>query len=257
MAAATVGMRMAGKVAIVTGAASGFGAAIARRFAQEGAKVCIADLNESGGRELASSMPDSMSFHRLNVTQRKDWISVVEKVHSDYGKVDCLVNNAGTTYSNKPTLEVTEDDFDRCFDVNVRGVFHGFQTVIPYMRRSRRGSSIINMASVGAIRPRPGLVWYNSSKGAVWNATKGLAAEYGPDGIRVNSVCPLLSGTGLFSKFAGVENTEENRGKFLSNVPLGRLTEPSDVANAVLFLASDESAFITGVNMEIDGGRAI
>lgn len=249
--------RLAGKVAIVTGGGSGYGAGIATLFAEQGAKVVVADINEDGGKRTVSAMPDSMRFHKVNVAKESDWQRLVESTQSAFGSINCLVNNAGTTYRNKPTLEVTEADFDRCFNVNVKGVFFGTSAVLPRLLEQRSGGSIINIASVGATRPRPGLVWYNSSKGAVWNATKGLAAEFGPHGIRVNSICPLLGGTGLFESFSGVPDTPENRAKFLSNVPLGRLCEPSDVASACLFFASDESSFVTGVNMEVDGGRAV
>ncbi|KAG6985292.1 succinate--CoA ligase [ADP-forming] subunit beta, hydrogenosomal [Physcia stellaris] len=253
--------RLAGKVAIVTGAGSGYGAGIAKTFAQQGAKVVVADINENGGKQTVDAMPDSMKFHYTNVAKLNDWKSLVEATQDAFGKIDCLVNNAGTTYKNKanlqPTLEVTESDFDKCFNVNVKGVYFGTSAILPHMVQAGRGGSIINIASIGATRPRPGLVWYNSSKGAVWNATKGLAAEFGPHQIRVNSICPLLGGTGLFESFSGVPDTPENRDKFLSNVPLGRLCEATDVAAACLFFASDESAFVTGINMEVDGGRAV
>ena len=138
-----------------------------------------------------------MSFFKTNVTQQSDWQALLDTAQSRYGAVDCLVNNAGTSYRNKPTVDVTEADFDRCFDVNVRGVFYGTQAILPKMIEQERGGVILNVASVGATRPRPGLVWYNASKGAIWNVTKGLASEYGPHKIRVNSVCPLLGATGL------------------------------------------------------------
>ena len=166
------------------------------------------------------------------------------------------MNNAGASYKNKPTAEVTEEDFDKCFTVNVKSVFHSIAAAVPALEE-RGGGAIINVASIGATRPRPGLVWYNASKGAVANATKGLAAEYGPKQIRVNGLLPLLSGTGLFETFVGVPFTEENVKNFLGNVPLGRLTDPTDVAKAALFLASDDGRFITGVNMEVDGGRGV
>jgi len=157
----------------------------------------------------------------------------------------------------QPTLQVTEDDFDRCFNVNVKSIFFSIGAFVPKLLEEKRPGVIINIASIGATRPRPGLVWYNASKGAVWNATKGLAAEYGPYGIRVNSICPLLGGTGLFETFTGVPDTEENRKQFLGNVPMGRLCEARDVADACLFLASDEARFITGTCLEVDGGRGI
>lgn len=257
MSAVAKAGRLAGKVAIVTGGGSGYGAGIATLFAEQGAKVVVADINEDGGKRTTRAMPDSMRFHKTNVAKEGDWKSLVEATQGAFGSINCLVNNAGTTYRNKPTLDVTEAEFDKCFDVNVKSIFFGTSAVIPQLLKQKIGGSIINIASVGATRPRPGLVWYNSSKGAVWNATKGLAAEFGPQGIRVNSVCPLLGGTGLFESFSGVRDTPENRAKFLSNVPLSRLCEASDVASACLFFASDESSFVTGINMEVDGGRAV
>ncbi|KAF7852463.1 uncharacterized protein EAF02_012201 [Botrytis sinoallii] len=214
-----LGTRLQTNVAIVTGGGSGFGAGIARRFAEEGCKVVIADIDAVGGERVASAWPQSMV--------------------------------------NKPTLDVTEDEFDRVFNLNVKSIFFATKHFIPHVVNHGEGGSMINIASIGATRPRPGLVWYNASKGAVVNATKGLAAEYGSKNVRVNSICPLLAGTGLFSTFTGVEDTPENRDKFLFNVPLGRLCTPEDVANYCLFLASDEARFITGTCLEVDGGRGI
>ncbi|CAG9984534.1 unnamed protein product [Clonostachys byssicola] len=249
--------RLSGKVAIVTGGGSGYGEGIAKRFALEGAKVLIADINERGGKDVASSLPDSISFFKADVGNQEDWRKLVEVAKSRYGRLDCLVNNAGTTYHNKDTSSVSEQDFDKCFRVNVKGVYFGSQVFIPELIKQNEGGTMINVASVGATRPRPGLVWYNASKGAIWNATKGLAAEYGSHNIRINSVCPLLGGTGLFEAFSGQPDTAANRAKFISNVPLQRLCEPEDVAGACLFFASDDSSFVTGINMEVDGGRAI
>ncbi|KAI9367741.1 hypothetical protein BJX61DRAFT_527107 [Aspergillus egyptiacus] len=249
--------RLQGKVAIVTGGGSGFGAAIATRFAEEGAKVIIADINTEGGEKVASSNADSLVFQRVDVTSVDDWKTVVDLAFSKFGRLDVLINNAGTSYRNKPTLEVTESEWERVFNVNVKSVFYGAQAVIARFIEQGQGGSVINISSTGATRPRPGLVWYNASKGAVSNATKGLAAEYGPYNIRVNTVSPLLSGTGLFSMFTGMEDTPENREKFIGNVPLGRLTDPADVANMCLYLASDEGAFVNGAEMIVDGGKCI
>ncbi|OJJ07942.1 hypothetical protein ASPVEDRAFT_203075 [Aspergillus versicolor CBS 583.65] len=249
--------RLANKVAIVTGGGSGFGAAIATRFAQEGGKVIIADINEAGGQSVASQDPTNIIFQKVDVTSPADWKAVIETAVAKFGRLDVLVNNAGTSYRNKPTLEVTEAEWERVFNVNVKSIFHGSQAVIAKLLEQGTGGSVINVSSTGANRPRPGLVWYNASKGAVSNATKGLAAEYGPHNIRVNTVAPLLSGTGLFSMFTGMEDTEENRQKFIGNVPLGRLTDPMDVANMCLYLASDEGAFINGTEMVVDGGKCI
>ncbi|KAL5047317.1 hypothetical protein BDW71DRAFT_41375 [Aspergillus fruticulosus] len=249
--------RLNNKVAIVTGGGSGFGAAIATRFAEEGAKVIVADINTAGGEGVAAQNPENIVFQKVDVTSPSDWAAVVETAVTKFGKLDILVNNAGTTYRNKPTLEVTEAEWERVFNVNVKGIFHGSQAVIARLLKQGHGGSVINISSTGASRPRPGLVWYNASKGAVSNATKGLAAEYGPHNIRVNTVSPLLSGTGLFSMFTGMEDTEENRQKFIGNVPLGRLTDPADVANMCLYLASDEGSFINGAEMLVDGGKCV
>jgi len=248
---------LSGKVAVVTGAASGFGRAITQRFVAEGAKVVAADMNGEG---LAKSFEDSPQSHVLtitaNVTNPDDWKKMVELAKDKFGGVDILINNAGTSYKNKPTMDVTEAEFDKVFAVNVKSIYLSVPAIIPAMQE-RGGGSIINIASIGAMRPRPGLVWYNASKAAVANATKGLAAEYGKHDIRVNALCPLLSATPLFESFVGVPPTEENVKKFLFNVPLGRLTDPNDVANMCLYLGSDEGRFVTGVNLEIDGGRAV
>jgi len=253
-----LGNRLQGKVAIVTGGGSGFGEAICKRFAEEGCKVIVADMDPVGGERVASTThPHSMYFIKTNVANEADWEQLMENTLAKWGRVDILVNNAGTSYKNKPTAEVTEDEFDKVFAVNVKSIFHSARHFIPNLINQGEGGSIINIASIGATRPRPGLVWYNASKAAVANATKGLAAEYGDKQIRVNSVCPLLSGTGLFQTFVGVPPTEENFKKFLFNVPLGRLTDPADVANYCLFLSSEEAKFITGTCLEVDGGRGI
>ncbi|KAF1849952.1 oxidoreductase ucpA [Cucurbitaria berberidis CBS 394.84] len=249
--------RLEGKVAIVTGAGSGFGAGISRRFAAEGAKVLVCDINQAGGEATVSSNPDLLSFHKMDVTKSADWKATMDAVLQKFGRCDILVNNAGWSYTNKPTTDVTEEEFERTFDVNVKGVYLGCNAWVQQAMERKEGGVIINIASVGATRPRAGLVWYNASKGAVWNATKGLALEYGPHQIRVNSICPLVTGTGLFSAFTGVEDTPENRQKFVGNVPMGRIGEVDDVVNACVFIASSEASFITGVNLEVDGGRCI
>jgi len=252
--------RLQGKVALVTGGANegGFGAAISKRFLAEGAKVLIGDLDGDGAKNMAErlSTPNVRGIH-MDVTSLKSWETAVELIVKEFGRLDIIVNNAGTTYPNKPTAEVGEDEFDRVFAVNVKSIFLSVKVGIPQMQKQGHGGAVINISSTGAIRPRPGLVWYNSSKGAVSNATKGLAAEYGKDQIRVTAICPLMSATQLFTSFSGVENTPENQKKFAEGIPLQRLTQPTDVANAAVFLASDEGKFITGVNFEVDGGRCI
>ncbi|GAD92065.1 hypothetical protein PVAR5_0651 [Paecilomyces variotii No. 5] len=255
--AAQPGSRLQGKVAIVTGGGSGFGAAIARRFGNEGAKVILTDINAENGEKVAAENAANLVFQKQDVTKVDDWKAVLDVAIEKFGRVDILVNNAGTTYRNKPTLDVTEEEWERVFQVNVKSIFHAVKTVIPRLIEQGNGGSVINISSTGASRPRPGLVWYNATKGAVSNATKALAAEYGPRNIRFNSVCPLLSGTGLFEMFTGVPDTPENRKNFIAQVPLGRLTDPNDIANMVLFLASDEGQFINGTDMVVDGGKCI
>ncbi|KAI4656473.1 uncharacterized protein J4E79_008028 [Alternaria viburni] len=249
--------RLDGKVAIVTGGGSGFGAGISKGMASEGAKVLVCDINQSGGEATAATNPSSLAFHKMDVTKTSDWKATVSACIDKFGRCDILVNNAGWSYTSKPTTTVTEDEFEKVFDVNVKGVYLGCNAWVDQAIERKEGGVIINIASVGATRPRPGLVWYNASKGAIWNATKGLAAEYGPHQIRVVSICPLVTGTGLFSAFTGMEDTPENRTKFTSNVPMGRIGEVDDVVNACIFMASKEAGFITGVNLEVDGGRCI
>jgi NAD(P)-dependent dehydrogenase (short-subunit alcohol dehydrogenase family) len=238
------------------GGASGFGKCICERFAEEGAKVVLGDLNAEGGERVASTN-SSLKFVKADVTSAADWKALVDAAKTTFGRLDIVVNNAGTSYRNKPTVEVTEAEYDRVFAVNVKSIYQSVIHAIPFLIEQGQGGAMVNVASIGALRPRGGLVWYNATKGAVFNATKGLASEYAAHKIRVNGVCPLLSATGLFTTFTGMEDSEENRKKFLGNVPLGRLTEPSDVANACVYFCSDEASFITGANLEVDGGRAI
>lgn len=234
----------------------------------------VADINEAGGNATVQTNPSAMAFHKMDVTKAADWKAAIDAAIEKFGKCDILVNNAGTSYKNKPTAEVTEEEFQKTFDVNVKGVFLGCNAWTPQAIERKEGGVIINIASVGASRPRPGLVWYNASKGAITNvrflrhirvvmtadssqATKGLAAEYGQHQIRVVSICPLVTGTGLFSHFTGVPDTPENRQKFIFNVPLGRIGEVEDVTSTAVFLASSDAKFITGVNLDVDGGRCI
>lgn len=190
--------RLTNKVALITGGASGFGLAISRHFLAEGALVFIGDLNPSsaGTTALQTQFPSQLLLGTLNVTSRPDWDAAVTSIKEKWGRVDILVNNAGTSYKNKPTLDVTLEEYTRTFDVNCLGIFHSVQAVFPSFI-AQKGGVCLNISSCGADRPRQGLVWYNATKGAVSNATKGLALEYGPQKVRCNSICPLLSGTGL------------------------------------------------------------
>ncbi|KIX94128.1 uncharacterized protein Z520_10154 [Fonsecaea multimorphosa CBS 102226] len=247
--------RLEGKVALVTGGGSGFGAGIATKFTQEGAKVLICDLSEQNGTKVAHSL--GCQFLGADVTKRTDWEALLKKAIDAYGGLDIVVNNAGTTYKNKPTETVTDDDFDLCFNVNVKSIYLSGSVLLPYFIEQNRPGCFINIASTAGIRPRPGLTWYNASKAAVSNATKTMAVEYAPKKIRFNAVCPVVGSTGLTHLFIGKPDTEENRKAFVSTIPLGRGSTPKDVANACCYLASDEAEFITGVNLEVDGGRCV
>ncbi|MFJ2992817.1 SDR family oxidoreductase [Pandoraea sp. NPDC087047] len=252
-------MRLQGKVAIVTGAGSGFGEGIAKTFAREGAAVIVNDLNREAGERVAADITDAggrATFVYGDVSREDDHVTLLGEAVTGFGQLDIVVNNAGTTHRNKPLLEVTEAEFDRVYAVNVKSLFWSARAVIPYFQQ-RGGGVMINIASTAGVRPRPGLVWYNGSKGAVITASKAMAAEFGPQNIRVNCVNPVIGDTGLTAEFMGVPNTPENRAKFLAGIPLGRFSTPQDIANACLYLASDDAAFITGVCLEVDGGRCI
>jgi 3-oxoacyl-[acyl-carrier protein] reductase len=245
-----------GRVALITGAAAGFGEAIARRFVAEGAKVLVADLDGSRAQDVATSLGASARAVRCDVSSRADVDAAVAACVDAFGGVDILVNNAGTTHRNQSMLEVDEATFDRVFAVNVKSIFHTTQAVVPLMK-ARRSGCIVNIGSTAGIRPRPGLTWYNASKGAVNLLSKSMAAELGPDGIRVNAVCPVMSPTALIEQFLGVPDTPEARAKVVAGIPLGRMSTPEDVAEATLYLASDAARLITGVELPVDGGRTI
>ncbi|KZZ93337.1 oxidoreductase, short-chain dehydrogenase/reductase family [Moelleriella libera RCEF 2490] len=250
------GGRLQGKVAIVTGAASGFGKGIATKFCEEGAKVIVADLSEAAGQAAASEVGGI--FVKADVTKASDWAELLDLSLKKFGQLDIVVNNAGATYSNKPTPEVTESEFDMVFNVNVKSIFVSTSVLLPkYFLEENRPGCFIQIASTAGLRPRPGLTWYNASKSAVITATKSMAVEFGPKHIRFNAVSPVVGSTGMTHLFLGKPDTEENRAAFISTVPLGRPSTPADVANACCYLASDEASFITGVNLEVDGGRCV
>jgi 3-oxoacyl-[acyl-carrier protein] reductase len=249
-------MRLGGKVALVTGAASGFGAEIARTFAREGAKVGILDINAEGARAVAASIGSSATACAGDVALGRDVADAVEQTVRAYGRLDIVVNNAGWSYRNRPLLEVSEAEFDRVFAINVKSIFHMTHAVVPRMR-AQGGGCILNIGSTGGIRPRPGLTWYNASKAAVNLMSRSMAVELAADRIRVNAVAPVIGETGLLETFMGVPDTPENRAKFIATIPLGRMSRPADIANACLYLASDEAEFITGVVFEVDGGRTV
>jgi 3-oxoacyl-[acyl-carrier protein] reductase len=249
-------MRLAAKVALVTGAASGFGAEIARSFAREGAKVALLDINADGARTVAASIGADALAIAGDVTSAADVTSVVARTLAGHGRLDIVVNNAGWTHRNQPLLDVSEAEFDKLYAINVKSIYHMTLAVVPVMRR-QGGGCIINMGSTAGIRPRPGLTWYNGSKGAVHMLSRSMAAELAPDRIRVNCVAPVLGETGLLESFMGLPDTPANRAKFIATIPLGRLSRPIDIANACLYLASDEAEFVTGVVLEVDGGRDV
>lgn len=248
--------RLSNKIAIVTGAGSGFGAAIARAYVNEGARVVLADLNLEAAKEVAAGLGDNASAVACDVSNFDQVKAMVRHCVERFGVPDVVVNNAGTTHRNQSMLDVDEATFDRVFAVNVKSIYHMTRAVVPLMKEKKDGV-IINIGSVGGIRPRPGLTWYNSSKGAVKVMTKSMAVELAPDGIRVNLISPVMAATGLLQDFMGVADTAENRSRFVSTIPLGRMCDPSDVANAALFLASPEARFLTGIEMPVDGGRSI
>jgi len=249
-------MRLKDQVAIVTGAASGFGAEIARRYALEGARVVIADLNESGAQKVAAEIGQAAVAIQCDVSKRADIDRAVKLARDHFGGIDIVVNNAGFTHKNQPFLNVDEDTYDRCFDVNVKAIYHMINAVVPSMRAKKSGC-IINVGSTAGLRPRPGLTWYNASKGAANLLSKSLAVELAGDNIRVNVICPVMGDTGMLGDFMGVPDTPENRARFIATIPMGRLSLPQDIANAAVFLASEEASFLTGLELPVDGGRTI
>ncbi|MBT0957584.1 SDR family oxidoreductase [Alphaproteobacteria bacterium KMM 3653] len=248
-------MRLQGKTAIVTGGASGFGAGIVRKFIAEGAHVMIADLNTDLANDLAAELGEAAVPHTANVASSDSVQQMTEKAVSTFGKVDILINNAGTTHLPTPMEEVSEEDFDRVFAVNCKSVYLTAKYIVPLMKGQGSGA-ILNVASTAGVSPRPRLNWYNASKGWMNNATKGMAVELAPMGIRVNAINPVAGETPLLKSFMG-EDTPEVRAKFLSTIPLGRFSTPEDMGNAACYLCSDEASMVTGVCMEVDGGRCI
>ncbi|SDT89969.1 SDR family oxidoreductase [Stappia sp. ES.058] len=247
--------RLAGKVAIVTGAGSGFGEGIAKLFAGEGASVIAADINGEAAQRVAGEIGPSAAAVTADVGKRADVEAMCQAAQERFGGLDILVNNAGYTHRNGSLMEVDEDTFDKIFAVNAKAIYLATQAAVP-MLNARGGGVILNTASTAGLRPRPGLTWYNASKGWAITATKSMAVELAPDNIRVNALCPVAGETGMLSMFMG-EDTPEKRAQFVASIPLGRLSQPRDIANAALWLASNEAEFITGVALEVDGGRCI
>lgn len=252
-------MRLKGKVALITGGASGFGEGMAKLFAAEGAKIVIADLNDNAAAKVVGEIEKAggkaASVH-ADVTKRAEVAAMIKAAVDRFGRLDILCNNAGISHRNRPMLEVDEAEFDRVYAINVKSIYLAALEAVPVMRTGG-GGVIINTSSTAALRPRPGLTWYNGSKGAVNTLTKSMAAELASDKIRVNALCPVIGETALTETFMGAADTPENRKKFLATIPLGRFSKPEDVARAALYLASDEAEFITGVCLEVDGGRSV
>ncbi len=248
-------MRLHDKVCVITGAGAGFGEGMAKRFTKEGAKVVIADINDEGGQRVAREIGASSSFVHADVSDEADVINMIDHASKTFGKLDLVVNNAGYTHRNCPMTEVTNEEFDRIFSINVKGIFLAAKHAIPVFK-ANGGGMFLNIASTVGVRPPPNLTWYNASKGAVIIATKSMAIELASDNIRVCALNPAAGETDMLHLFMG-EDTPEKREIFKSAVPVGRLCTPKDVANAALFLCSDEAEFLTGVCLEVDGGRCI
>lgn len=248
-------MRLNGKTAIVTGGASGFGAGIARRFVEEGARVMVADINGEAAQQFAAELGERAIAQTVDVGNGTSVDEMAQAAMGTWGHVDIMVNNAGVTHLPTPLEDVSEADFDRVFNVNMKSVYLTTRALVPHMKKNGSGT-ILNIASTAGVSPRPRLNWYNASKGWMITATRTMAVELAPDGIRVNALNPVAGETPLLKSFMG-EDTPEIRAKFLSTIPLGRFSQPEDLGNAALFLCSDEASMITGVAMEVDGGRCI
>jgi len=253
-------MRLQDKVIIVTGSGGGIGEGIAKRLASEGAKLIVNDIQSAAGEKVVAAIRSAGGqavFVAADVTRNTEVQALVQAAVTHFGRLNVMVNNAGWTHRNRPALEVSEEEFDRCFAVNMKSIYLSTIHATPVFRQFG-GGSFINIASTAGVRPRPGLSWYNGSKGAVITTSKSLAAELGPDNIRVNCINPVFNpDTGLSAEFAGGPLDETRRSKFLSTIPLGRFSTALDVANAALYLASDEAAFISGVCIEVDGARCV
>ena len=253
-------MRLQNKSIIVTGSGNGIGEGMAMRLAAEGAQVTVNDINVAMGEQVVAAIVKAggtASFFAADVTKSGEVKALVAAAVARYGKLDVMVNNAGWTHRNQSALDVSEDDFDKCYAINVKSIYLSTIHAVPHFK-TRGSGSFINIASTAGVRPRPGLTWYNGSKGAVITTSKSLAAELGPDNIRVNCINPVFNpDTGLSAEFAGGPLDEARKAKFRASIPLGRFSTALDVANAALYLASDEADFISGVCIEVDGARCV
>jgi 3-oxoacyl-[acyl-carrier protein] reductase len=256
-----MGDRLKGKVAIVTGGASGFGEGIVHKFVAEGAQVLIADRDLPKALDVAAAVGPTARALKVDVANAQDVRLMMETAELHFGRIDILINNAGVTHVPTPLEDVSEDDFDRIFAVNMKAIYLAMREAVPRMKANAPGHRgirgvVLNMASTAGVSPRPRLGWYNASKGWVITATRANAVELAPFGIRVVALNPVAGETPLLRSFMG-EDTPEIRAKFLSTIPLGRFSQPDDLANASCYLCSDEASMITGVCMEVDGGRCI
>ncbi len=247
--------RLSGKVAIVTGAGSGFGEAIAHLFAREGASVAIFDIDRQNAERVVAAIGTKARAFICDVGIKDEVDRAVTEAAEAFGAPDIVVNNAGWTHRNQPLLDVDEETFDKVFRINVKSIYLMTMATVPLMKA--KGGSVVNVGSTAGIRPRPGLSWYNGTKGAVNLLSKSLAVELAPLKIRVNALCPVMGETALLESFMGLEDTPLNREKFVATIPLGRLSRPDDIARAALYLASDDSEFVTGVLLPVDGGRTV
>ncbi len=248
-------MRLRGKTAIVTGGASGFGAGIVRRFILEGARVLIADIDGDAASAAANELGESAFSLQVDVSSTDDVAMLTKSAMETMGGIDILVNNAGIGHKPEPLESLSDEDFDRIFEVNIKSIYRTAQQVVPIMKKQGSGA-ILNIGSTGGVSPRPNLTWYNASKGWVITATRSMAIELAGSGVRVNALNPVAGETPLLKTFMG-EDTPEVRAKFLASIPIGRFSTPEDMGAAASFLCSEEASMITGVALEVDGGRCI
>ena len=252
-------MRLKNKVALITGAGSGFGEGIAKRFSKEGCKIVVNDINSEGGERVVEQIKAAGGqavFLNADISTNQGWKTLVEGAVQSFGGFNVVINNAGFTHKNQSMLTVSEEDFDRIYAVNVKSLYWSASNVVPILDRCG-GGVMITVASVAGIRPRPGLTWYNGSKASAIITSRSMAVELAPKKIRVNIINPVMGETAMLEDFMGMDDTPANREKFLGTIPLGRLARPDDVANAALYLASDEAELITGACIEVDGGRTV